>query len=199
MNSKNIIKCWLLVILSLCIYSVTFATTERWREIVDQLKDDWRPDWEIKVAIEDLWYNASEYLWKNIDSDIILIKDDEYTSRSCKTYKIEYIDSLDVYTSSDFKKKEYFVNIEYLKRYIDSKNPKQTNCSTNWWRISNPYNDTSNSSNRYIAPNWKIYFISNTSWWYTSYEMNNPKNFSSLSELKSYIRNRNPLVWMGSN
>lgn len=251
MKKSNIFKISLSCLLALSTISTTFAvTTEKWRDIIDQLRDDWRPDWEIKPAIEDLWYNAEEYLWK-IKSDIIVIRwnetnyntstkiwekvlqwlkdewrtDEEiiealedlwydpdiyikwywnhswsykttYTSRSCKSYDIEYIASLNVYTSPDLQKREYFTNIEYLKRYIDSKNPQKNNCPTNWWWISKVYEDTSNSSERYIAPNWKVYFISHENWFYTSKDLDTQKKFSTLSELKNFLRNNNPLTWI---
>jgi hypothetical protein len=52
----------------------------------------------------------------------------KYISRSCKPYNIEYISELDAYTSPDLKKKEYFVNFDYLKRYVDSKNAQNAEC-----------------------------------------------------------------------
>ena len=247
------LKIWISCAILSCLFSSVFAaTTKKWREIVNQLEDDWRPDNEIKVAIEDLWYIAEDYLWKNIRPNLTVIKassdnnskslsqewqnilrqliekwrtEDEikiaiadlwydpdvyfsnnlwydwsytttYTSRSCKKYNIEYIEWLDAYTSPDLQKKEYFVSIEYLKRYIDSKNKPQANCSTNGWRISTSYRDTSSSSERFIAPNGKIYFISHQDWYYYSSDLTNWKKFSSLSEIKYYIRDRNPLIWM---
>ena len=246
------IKIIILWILIPVLFSSAFATTtKKWREIVNQLEDDWRPNNEIKVAIEDLWYNSKDYLWENITPNLTVIKATDndktlelsqegkmilreliekwwteneirleiknlwydpdiyftnsfwyswdskiiYTSRSCKKYNIEYIELLDAYTSPDLQKKEYFISLEYMKRYIDSKNNQQPNCQTNAWRVSTPYKDTSLSNERYIAPNWKIYFIIYKDWYYSS-DLINSKKFSSLSEIKYYIRDRNPLIWM---
>ena len=77
----------------------------------------------------------------------------KYISRSCKPYNIEYIPSLNAYTSPDLKKKEYFVNIDYFKRYVDSKNAQNTECYTNRSRIMTSYTGTNNRTDRYIAPN----------------------------------------------
>jgi len=121
----------------------------------------------------------------------------KYISRSCKPYNIEYIPSLNAYTSPDLKKKEYFVNIEYFKRYVDSKNAQNAECYvTNRFRITTSYIDTSNSNNRFVAPNWKIYFINQQNWFYRSNDINSSKNFTTIDELKNYIKKRNPLIPM---
>lgn len=257
MKKNNIIlKSIFTYLLLWCLFSVSFANTaQKWRDIINTLREDERPDDEIRPAITDLWYNANEYLWKN-NSNINVIysnnsnnaskttsqwrkiinqyrKDwrtdeeikqaleeawldysgyfpennetsnytnnfntDEYTSRSCKTYTIEYIQSLNAYTSSDFLKKEYFINVDYMKRYIDSKNARSTECYINWWWISTSYVDTYNWTDRYIAPNWKIYFIKQENWLYTSNELNSRINFQTSDELKNYIKERNPLISM---
>ena len=54
-----------------------------------------------------------------------------YTTRSCKQYKIEYDSDLEAFTSPDMKKSEYFISIDYLKRYLDSKNPQKQDCPKN--------------------------------------------------------------------
>lgn len=121
----------------------------------------------------------------------------KYISRSCKPYNIEYIPELNAYTSPDLKKKEYFVNIEYFKRYVDSKNAQNAECYvTNRSRITKSYIDTSNSNNRFVAPNWKIYFINQQNWFYRSSNINSSKNFTTIDELKNYIKKRNPLIPM---
>lgn len=246
-------------------FSISFAaTTDRGREIVNLLEDDWRTDVEIRQAITDLWYNANEYLWKNTNSNIKVITNTSstnyntnssetsplwrniisklkndwrtdteikdaiedlwydssayfpstnnntsytsqtqysnsssvYVSRSCKPYNIEYIDYLNVYSSPDLKKKEYFINVEYFKRYIDSKNVWNAECNQNNNRISTSYTDNSWNPDRFIAPNWKVYFIVNSYWSYTSNELSTAKSFSTINELKNYIRSRNPLISM---
>ena len=56
------------------LFSIVFAaTTQKWREIVDLLEDDWRTEPEIRQALIDLWYNANEYLWVNTNSNIKVI------------------------------------------------------------------------------------------------------------------------------
>lgn len=244
---KTIFTCFILWSL---IVSVVFATTQKWREIIGQLRDDWWPDEEIKVVMEDLWYKAEEYLWDNIDSNINVIRkssdsdndlisvawqnilkelvekwrsDEEiikaienmwydpsvyfsgmtsyswysettYISRSCKSYNIEYISLLGVYTSPDFQKKEYFINIEYIKKYIDSKNIQKEWCPINSGWIIKSYRDMSSNSDSYVAPNGKVYFITQKNWlYYSSDLMNSAKWFLTLSEIKYYIRDRNPL------
>ena len=123
-----------------------------------------------------------------------------YISRSCKKYRIQYNAWLWVFTSPDLKKAEYFINKDYFKRYIDSKNKQVDGCPTNIWWISTNYNDTSNNSSKYTAPNGKVYFINQESWWYKSNELekeiNAKKNFWSITDLKYFIRDRNPLINM---
>jgi hypothetical protein len=131
--------------------------------------------------------------YETIQSNQFTLK---YISRSCKPYNIEYIQSLNAYTSPDLKKKEYFVNIDYFKRYVDSKNAQNAECYTNRSWITTSYIDTTNSNNRYIAPNWKIYFISQQNWFYVSNDINSSKNFTTIDELKNYIKKRNPLISM---
>lgn len=252
-KNSFLIKSILSFLLIWCLFSVGFsATTQKWLDILQQLEDDGRTNDEIRVAMEDLWYNANEYLWTWESSLKVIIADSntkstwwdiidqlekdwrtdteikqaiedlltnsslyistnnlnstsyteftatssKYISRSCKPYNIEYISSLNAYTSPDLNKKEYFVSIDYLKRYVDSKNAQNAECYTNRSRITTSYADTNSWTNRYIAPNWKIYFISELNWLYTSNELSSPKSFSTIDELKNYIKTRNPLISM---
>lgn len=215
MKKNNIIiKSVSIYLLIWCLFSVTFAaTTQKWRDIIDELQDNWRTDEEIRKAITDLWYNANEYLWKSENSNITIIPNNNsnsdssspstYISRSCKPYDIEYVQSLNAYTSPDLLKKEYFINIDYLIRYIDSKNANSAECYRDSWRISSSYTDNYTWTDRYTAPNWKIYFIKEQNWLYTSSELSSPKDFATIDELKNYIKERNPLISMwwivGSN
>ena len=169
-------------------------TTQQWRNILNNLRKDWRSDEEIIKTMKDLWLDTSGYF--PTSSNKSSNTESTYTSRSCKVYNIEYISNLWAYTSQNLNKSEYFVNIEYFKRYLDSKNPQKSGCPINRWYISTFYTDNSNSTNRYTAPNWKIYFITNQSWYYTSNELSKPKSFWTINELKSYIKDRNPLIWM---
>ena len=133
--------------------------------------------------------------WSNLD-EYSSNSSSKYISRSCKPYNIEFISSLNAYTSPDLNKKEYFVNIDYFKRYVDSKNAQNAECYTERTRISSPYIDNENRTDRYIAPNWKIYFIIQENWLYTSNELSSQKWFSTNDELKEYIKNRNQLISM---
>ena len=183
-------------------WSTASKTTPQWREILNQLRKDWRTDDEIKRELENLWLDSSGYF--PTSNNIINNNTTDwstYISRSCKPYTIQYIQSLNAYTSPDLKKKEYFVNIDYLKRYIDSKNAQNAECYIWWWWITTSYTDTYAGSDRYTAPNWKVYFISQGNWGYTSNELGIAKSFATVDELKNYIRQRNPLInmWVTNN
>ena len=119
-----------------------------------------------------------------------------YIARSCKQYKLQYNSSLNAFTSPDMKKSEYFINKDYLKRYLDSKNPQKSNCPINSWWISTPYSDSTNSSNSFTAPNGKVYSISNENWSYSSSNFTTNKSFATIAEIKNFIKSRNPLIWM---
>ena len=175
--------------------STNSNTTQEWRDIINELRDEWWKDNEIKIMIKDLWFDANSY-FPNSSSNNESNNGSTYTSRSCKTYNIKYLDNLWVYISPDMKRTEYFINTDYFKRYIDSKNPQKSGCPVNWWYITTFYSDYSNNSDRFVAPNWKVYFITNQNWLYTSSELSIQKRFSSINELKNYIRDRNPLVRM---
>ncbi len=260
-NKNTLLKSILSCLLICCLFSVSFAaTTQRWREILDELKEDWRTNDEIRQAMKDLWYNPDEYLWKSynstlkvinatnssssssytesttefwreiisqyrkkwwsneeikefmqdlwLDTDIYFSSNSSksytsyqydtwstYISRSCKPYTVEYIQSLSVYTSPNLNKREYFVNIDYFKRYVDSKNVQSYECYVDW-RISSSYVDTYNWTDRYTAPNWKVYFINEQNWSYSSNELSTAKSFSTIDELRNYIKVRNPLIDM---
>ena len=125
-------------------------------------------------------------------------EDEVYISRSCKKYIIHYDEDLDVYTSPNLNVDEYFMNKDYFKRYVDSKNKQVAWCPTNIWRIATSYLDKSNSD-RYTAPNGKVYFLEDWNWYYTSSQLNSvniTKKFNTFTSLKYYIRDRNPLIWM---
>ena len=97
---------------------------------------------------------------------------------------------------------EYFVNKDYFKRYVDSKNKYQSGCPTNVGWISTNYADRTNDNNRYTAPNGKVYFITWQPWNFYSNELNKelktPTSFNTIQELKYYIRDRNPLISMAA-
>ena len=130
------------------------------------------------------------------DSD----EEEVYISRSCKKYIIRYNSDLWVYMSPNLLRNEYFVSKDYFKRYVDSKNKQIDGCPTNVWWISASYRDNSNSTDKYIAPNGKVYFIKSLWWRYYSdelnYELKTPTSFNTIQELKYYVRDRNPLISM---
>jgi len=157
---------------------------------------------DIDKLISQLLWNDS-WVSSDINNDIERnknnlkgVSDEIYKSRSCKEYRIQYNVDLWVFTSPDLKKKEFFVNKEYLKRYIDSKNPQKDWCPVNSWWITTIYRDKSSNNWYYISPNWKVYFISFENWYYFSDDLTVQKKFSTISEIKYYIRDRNPLIWM---
>lgn len=157
-----------------------------------------------RIHVEDKdWYKeyTEFYVWKWNKAQVTKASDDEYyIARSCKKYKIEYLNNLGVYTSPNLKQDEYFVSKDYFKRYIDSKNRRADWCPTNIWWITTTYRDTSNSSDRYTAPNGKVYFINWKNWSYSSTELdkelNGSKKFWSVTDLKYFIRDRNPFISM---
>ena len=103
----------------------TGKTSKLWREILNKYREEWRTDEEIKQALEELWLDTSWYFPENkTNQNNTTTKPwlQTYISRSCKPYTIEYVQSINAYTSPDLRKKEYFVNVEYFKRYVDSKN-----------------------------------------------------------------------------
>ena len=181
------------------------------------VKFDSSDDWEknlseflnYRIHVEDKdWYNdyVQFYIWKwSKKTQLTTTKEPEdedeyYIARSCKKYKIEYLNNLEVYTSPNLKQDEYFVSKDYFKRYIDSKNKRADWCPTNVWWITTTYKDSSNSSDRYTAPNGKVYFINWQNWIYSSTELdkelNGAKKFSTINELKYFIRDRNPFISM---
>jgi hypothetical protein len=158
-----------------------------------------------RIHVEDKdWYKeyTEFYVWKWNKTQLTTkeSEDEYYIARSCKKYKLEYLNDLWVRSSPNLKKDEYFISKDYFKRYIDSKNKRADWCPTNVWWISTTYKDTSNSSERYAAPNGKVYFIDKQNWNFSSSELdkelNGAKKFSTINELKYFIRDRNPFISM---
>ncbi len=107
---------------------------------------------------------------------------------NCKEYPVSFDNTRIAYTSPIFKVVTYFANRDSLARYIDSKNPGD--CNINTYGASS-WVFTNDNPNRHIAPNGKIYTIQNYGG-YTSSEFSSPKNFSTVSELRSFIDSKNP-------
>ncbi len=175
-------------------YNETYTNTGRTETSTDD---------DIEAMLNQLlnptWYN---YTWSSYTESTNLYidtSDEIYKSRSCKEYKLQYNSDLWAFTSPDLQKTEYFINKDYFKRYIDSKNPRKEWCPSNEWWISSSYVDNSNSTDKYIAPNWKIYIILYENWKYHSNQLTKTVDFSSYTEIKYYIRDRNPLINMATN
>ena len=185
---------------------VKFDSSDKWEKSLSEFLMFSQPG-NYRIHVEDKdWYKeyTEFYVWKwNNKAQVTTTKIDEdeyYIARSCKKYKLEYLNNLGVRTSPNLKKDEYFINKDYFKRYIDSKNKQIDWCPTNIWWISTTYSDKSNSSSQYAAPNGKVYFISNQNGKYSSNELdkelNGSKKFSTISDLKYFIRDRNPFINM---
>ena len=185
---------------------VKFDSSDDWEKNLSEfLKFSQPGNYRIHVEDKD-WYNdyVQFYVWKwNNKTQLTNTKESEdeyYIARSCKKYKLEYLNDLWVRSSPNLKKDEYFISKDYFKRYIDSKNKRADWCPTNIWWISTTYKDTSNSSERYAAPNGKVYFIDKQDWNFSSSELdkelNGAKKFSTINELKYFIRDRNPFISM---
>ncbi len=165
-----------------------------------------KKEWYYRIYVKDIDDNEAYIQFAvNIEKeDEEIDEDDEediiekeiYISRSWKPYVIEYNSILKVFTSESLKSPEYFINSEYFKRYIDSKNPQKIWAPVNSGRITISYVDKSNDEDRYVAPNGKVYYITTKNWYYSSKQITSWKKFPSVNELKYYIRDHNPLIWM---
>ena len=180
-------------------YNITSSDNGK-KVLSDFLKFKKNGNYRIYVEDKD-WYTdyVQFYIWNGKVEPVPTPASDEerYIARSCKKYKLTYNNSLNVRTSPNLKKNEYFVTTDYFKRYIDSKNAQIDGCPTNDPRISTTYKDTTNRDDKYTAPNGKVYFINNKNWKYQSDELDYPSMlFSTLSEIKYYIRDRNPFINM---
>lgn len=184
---------------------VKFDSSDRWEKNLSEFLMFSQPG-NYRIHVEDKdWYKeyTEFYVWKWNKTQVTAKapeEDEYYIARSCKKYKIEFLNNLGVYTSPNLKQDEYFVSKDYFKRYIDSKNKRANWCPTNIWWITTTYRDTSNSSDRYTAPNGKVYFINWKNWSYSSTELdkelNGSKKFWSVTDLKYFIRDRNPFISM---
>lgn len=88
------------------------------------------------------------------------------------------------YSAEEFISPKYFDSLQWIKYYIDIKNPAKT-----IWRhdVDNLFMPIV-----YAAPNGKEYKIYKTNRWFMSYKLMNVKYFDTLSSLQSYINKNNP-------
>lgn len=180
-------------------YKIT--SSDEWEVTLDKLVK-FNKEWYYRIYVTDKNGNT-EYVSLKVSDDEDYDEDDEdiienevYVARSCKEYNLQYLYDLWVYSSSSLNKLEYFVNLDYFKRYIDSKNKQKDWCPTNVWWISTSYVDKSNKADRFTAPNGKVYFISENNGVYSSKQITSGKTFKSLSEIKYFLRDKNPLIGM---
>jgi len=177
-----------------------FSSSDKWRiKISKFIKISQKGNYRIYVEDKDGNKDYVEFrVWNweniNINNDT---EEEVYISRSCKKYIIRYDEELGVFTSPNLLKKEYFINKDYFKRYIDSKNKQIEGCPTNKRNLVR-YKDTSNRTDRYVAPNGKVYFIVWQQWNYFSNEFNYglkvPTGFYTIQELKNHIMSHNPIT-----
>lgn len=180
--------------------------SDDWKVTLDNLVK-FEKDWYYRIYVTDSNDNSTYIQFKvwdiknnNKDDDSNEDNDDItyteiYTARNGKSYIINYNKDLQVYESPSFKTTEYFISSPYIKRYIDSKN-KSSSTSTDYTRITKSYLDKSNDLDRYVAPNGKVYFITENKGIYSSKQIKSAKTFNSFNTIKYYIRDNNPLIWM---
>ena len=151
--------------------------------------DNWNEE------IQEIFVNAET--WRNPTEETVNESQWEiYESRSCEKYRIEFNNELSAYTSPDLKTTEYFINSDYLKRYIDSKNAQNIACNKNKSWVSSPYIDNNTNTKYVVAPNGKVYFITQTNWWYSSSQLKSWITFSSIDELRAYVNKYNSFTEM---
>lgn len=145
--------------------------------------------------MQDFNYDCNlEYL-KSLVEDYLADKEGDtdtmHIAPNCKKYTIIYNEDKKWYTSSNLKVRQYFATRESLIRFIDSKNPGDCHIVS--------YDDDNEEykeldDNMYIAPNGKVYEISENVGLYTSPTMTIKKEFTSRDALLYYIDKNNPAI-----
>lgn len=171
-------------------YKDYWETMELFYTMKNMLKD------EIALGKDNVW--RLEYLLYLIEDYLSDESNDEWkihVAPNCKKYTVLYDSNKDAYYSPDMKisnwKKSYFADMSSLLRFIDANNI-WGDCDYHIYTSKSSYKNS--SSDRYIAPNGKVYDITFTNIWYTSPDLATTKYFASLSELKSYISKNNASV-----
>jgi hypothetical protein len=119
---------------------------------------------------------------KNIDTSL-------HIAPNCKKYWIWYDYDKQAYYSISMQNRYFFLTRDSLIRHIDYYNAWDCHINT----YENDYwNYTNIEENKYIAPNGKIYTISQEWWKFTSLEFTTKKYFDSLSSIQTYIAKNNP-------
>ena len=133
-----------------------------------------------------------DYLKELIDDEYGISTESDYEAPNGKMYRITYDSSRDMYTSPDFRTTKYFSTLTQLKDHIDLKNPSWSSSSSSSSSTLNYDIDSNRFSAPYTAPNGKVYQIFRTTDnTYGAYEMKTMKLFSTVPELKAYIKSKN--------
>ncbi len=140
--------------------------------------------------IQDFDYSCSLQYMQDLSDEEIDGNDETHVAPNCKEYNISYSKSKWWYTSSDFKKTQYFASLSAIKRFIDAQNPGD--CNINTYSESETYDNEDEA--KHIAPNGKIYAIDEGSGYYYSSTMLKRKNFDNVEDLFRYIDVNNPEI-----
>lgn len=165
-------------------YGETTKLTTLMNTMKSMIKD--MQDFNYDCNLDYLETLAEDYLdWKETETDTMHI------APNCKKYTIIYNEDKKWYTSSNLKVKQYFATRETLIRFIDSKNPGDCHV-VNYDEDTEEYKEL--DDNMYVAPNGKVYEISETAWVFSSPTMTSKKEFSSRDALLYFIDRNNPMI-----
>lgn len=148
--------------------------------------------------MQDFNYDCNLAYLKTLVGDYLAGKegdtDNMHIAPNCKKYTVVYNEEKKWYTSSNLKIKQYFATRESLIRFIDSKNPGDCHI-VSYDADNEEYKEL--DDNMYVAPNGKVYEISDNLWLYSSPTMTTKKEFSSRDAILYYIDKNNPtiVVW----
>jgi len=142
--------------------------------------------------VQDFDYNCSlQYLQDLADQNINNEETSTHTAPNCKEYPITVNTDKWWYTSTKFKKIQYFATREALIRFIDSKNPGD--CKINTYNAIEDYENTDET--KHVAPNGKVYEITESDWLFSSPTITtSSKKFDNRDALLSYIDRNNPTI-----
>lgn len=145
--------------------------------------------------MQDFNYDCNLAYLKTLVEDYLSDKEGDtdtmHIAPNCKKYTVVYNEDKKWYTSSNLKVKQYFATRESLIRFIDSKNPGDCHVVA-YDNDDEEYKEL--DDNMYVAPNGKVYEISETAWVFSSPTMANKKEFSAKDALLYYIDKNNPVI-----